>query len=240
MRLSHLRVAAGEEWETAMQVRVVGCLFARVRRARKVFWATVVLFGQPCLRWSWGWAVGFIGETGKGRGRVQVATGAQGNVQAQPTQRRNTIRTFFPPPKANLRSRSRGAGSPGLGQSAATGMGGGGGESQGWTVRGRDLTVIQAGQVAEEEERESSRSRPGTVPGGADLVSFLGLGSGAAVGDRKSRLSLLRPSLRRAILVVMEENMMALVMRLSVTLGSGFGPLRWVVGRVNIGRMSQG
>jgi len=89
-------------------------------------------------------------------------------------------------------------------------MGGGGGESQGWTVKGRDLTVIQAGHLDE----ESSSSRPGTVPGGAFLVSFLGFGgSGAAVGDEKLRASLLRPSLRRAIFVVREENMVLMVGR---------------------------
>jgi hypothetical protein len=41
MRSIHFWVAVGEEWEIAMQERVVGCLFARVRRERKVFWATI-------------------------------------------------------------------------------------------------------------------------------------------------------------------------------------------------------
>lgn len=36
-------VAGAEEWLTAMQVRVLAWRFARVRRARKVFWATVSL-----------------------------------------------------------------------------------------------------------------------------------------------------------------------------------------------------
>lgn len=111
----------------------------------------------------------------------------------------------MPPPKVSLRSRSSGARSPGLGHSAATGMGGGGGESQGWTVSGRDLTVIQAGHL--DEESSSTSSRPGTVPGGAFLVSFLGLLGSGAVGDEKLRASLLRPNLRMAILVVRAENM---------------------------------
>lgn len=41
-RSSHFWVAAGDEWETAMQVRLLNwCLLASARRARKVFWATV-------------------------------------------------------------------------------------------------------------------------------------------------------------------------------------------------------
>lgn len=99
-----------------------------------------------------------------------------------------------------------------MGHEAATGMGGGGGESQGWTVRGRDLTVIQAGHWVPEEE--SSSSSPGTVPGGAGLVSFLGLGGSDAVGEEKSKVSLLRPSLRRAILVVRAENMVVVYLKL--------------------------
>jgi hypothetical protein len=37
---SHFWVACAEEWETAMQVREEACFVARLRRARKVFWAT--------------------------------------------------------------------------------------------------------------------------------------------------------------------------------------------------------
>lgn len=91
-----------------------------------------------------------------------------------------------------------------MGHFAATGTGGGGGESHGWTVRGSDLTVIQAGHL---DESSSTSSRPGTVPGGAFFVSFFGFGSGLAVGEEKLRASLSRPSLRRAILAVREENM---------------------------------
>ena len=36
-RSIHFWVAAAEECETAMQVRLLGYLFARVRRAKKVF-----------------------------------------------------------------------------------------------------------------------------------------------------------------------------------------------------------
>src|SRR5689334_20156743 len=68
------------------------------------------------------------------------------DVQAQPTQRKNTTSTFFPPPTTSFRSRSIGARSPTRGGSA-TGMGGGRGVSQGWTVSGRDLTDIQSGQA---------------------------------------------------------------------------------------------
>lgn len=68
------------------------------------------------------------------------------SLQAHPTQRKKTTITFLPPPKVSSLSRSSGAVSPTFGLSAI-GMGGGTGVNQGWTVNGRDFTVIQAGQA---------------------------------------------------------------------------------------------
>lgn len=84
-------------------------------------------------------------------------------------------------------------------------MGGGGGDSHGWTVRGRDLTVIQAGHL-DEASSGSWASRPGTVPGGADLVSFLG--GLVLLGWEKLKASLLMPSFFMASLVPREENIL--------------------------------
>lgn len=68
------------------------------------------------------------------------------NLQAHPTQRRNTTSVARPPPRRSLRSRSIGAISPMLGQSLATGTGGGGGDSHACTAIGIvGLTLIHAG-----------------------------------------------------------------------------------------------
>jgi hypothetical protein len=92
-------------------------------------------------------------------------------------------------------------------------MGGGGGDSHGWTVRGRDLTVIQAGHLDEASSRSWS-SRPGTVPGG-DLVSFLG--GLVVLGWVKLKVSLLMPSFFMASLVPRDENILAGVGEVAAT-----------------------
>ena len=169
-RSSHFRVAAGEQWEIARQRRV-GWWFARVRRFRNVFWATGrVLAG---VQVSWGFLMN-----------------GRGHLHAQPTHRKKTTstgplpHTLFPPP-------SRGANSPAFG-SCPTGMGGGGGASHGWTVTGRALTDIQAGQV--ESSLELGRSS-------------LGLGA-LGVQEENAKASREMPAFLRASFVARLENIL--------------------------------
>lgn len=92
--------------------------------------------------------------------------------------------------------------------------------SQGWTVNGSDLMDIQAGQTVLLFSSDSSSSRPGTVPGGAFFVSFLGAdgafltGSGSEdVNAEEIELSgsLGRPIFFRAIFVARLENILIFV-----------------------------
>ncbi len=142
------------------------------------------------------------------------------NAQAQPTQRRKTISTFLLPPTVILRSRSMGARSPTLGHSAM-GIGAGGGESHGWTVKGRALTDIQAGQPA----FSSCSSRPGMVPGGrSDLVfcSFLACSGSGDEKVGKLNASLGIPIFLIASLVARLENILAILLRHDTQRGTGF------------------
>lgn len=107
------------------------------------------------------------------------------------------MRTHLPPPMATFRSLSIGACSPILG-SSASGIGGGGGESHGWTVRGRFLTVIHAGQA----EAFSSSSSTGPF-GSLFLRSF---GGGSFAGEEKLKVSEERPTFLRASFVARLEN----------------------------------
>lgn len=104
--------------------------------------------------------------------------------------------TRLPSPKTSLPSGSRGAGWPVFG-SSAIGAEAGAGLSQGWTVSGRFLACIQAGQVVCLALLTSSR--PGLVPSlvlrGAVVVLVLLLAP-------KLKVSEGRPSFLRASLVV--------------------------------------
>lgn len=117
------------------------------------------------------------------------------DVQAQPTQRRKTTMVRLPLPKVSSRSRSRGAGWPIWG-GGETATGGGVGVSQGWTVKGRFLTVIQAGQA----DLSSLVSKEGTE----DREDFL---EASSQGSLKESLEM--PAFFRAILVARLENMVA-------------------------------
>lgn len=128
------------------------------------------------------------------------------DVQAQPTQRKNTTSTFFPPPTTSFRSRSIGARSPTRGGSA-TGIGGGRGVSQGWTVSGRDLTDIQSGQAL---LLLPLVLLPSLGAGCAFVIFFDGLLSELVFQEEKSNVSLGRPTFLRATLVARLENMVFL------------------------------
>lgn len=82
------------------------------------------------------------------------------------------------------------------------GIGGGGGDSQGWTVKGRDLTLIHVGQPD-----AFISSRPGTDPSLLDTgLGFTGFGSDPPVHELILKVSLDKPTFLRATFVVMLDS----------------------------------
>lgn len=123
-------------------------------------------------------------------------------LHAQPTHRKKTTIAFRPLfPSTNFLSRSSGATAPTPGQSAATGIGGGAGVSQGWTVRGRLLTVIHFGQLFPSISSSSSVVRLFWF-----FFSFLGSSLAPPKDEPMFMASLGTPSFLSASLVPRLEN----------------------------------